>query len=131
MIIRRAAQDEASIVWNIRNLAISAQCRNDYSGDVIETWIRGDPPTNFASELAESTWVAEIDNEIVGFGKIYLDSGVVESMFVHPDRMLLGIGTKIMEHLEKIAVDFGLAELTLDSSLNAVQFYHRCGFKVK
>ena len=70
-----------------------------------------------------------MDNEIVGFGKMYLDSGVVESMFVHPDRMFLGIGTKIMEHLEKIAIEFGLTELTLDSSLNAVRFYRRCGFK--
>ena len=39
-----------------------------------------------------------------------------------------GIGRKMMEYLEERALEAELPHLILDSTLNAADFYRRCGF---
>jgi N-acetylglutamate synthase-like GNAT family acetyltransferase len=128
MLIRRATRDDIAAVWNIRSLAISAQCRNDYPNDLIEKWTSGGPPEKFDGEVEQNMWVAEVAGEVVGFGKINLDTGIVDAMFVHPNRMRRGIGAKIIKRLERLAIDRGLSEVTLKSTFNAAPFYRSCGF---
>jgi N-acetylglutamate synthase-like GNAT family acetyltransferase len=129
MLIRKAVQAEVSVIWRVCNLAISAQCRNSYADDVIEKWIAGAPTEKFIADIEKNVWVADVDGEVVGFGKLNLTTGVVEAIFVHPDSMGTGVGTKMMAHLERQAADYGLTELTLNSSLNAAPFYRLCGFQ--
>lgn len=42
--------------------------------------------------------------------------------------MRTGIGRQIMLYLEKLALDAGLTQLSLESTLNAVKFYRAQGF---
>ncbi len=128
MSIRRATRADTAAVWNIRNLAISAQCRGIYPNDLIDRWTSSGPTEQFENALAEQVWIAEASGAIVGFGKIDLDTGIVDAMFVHPDSMRSGIGAKILRHLELLAIDRGLPEITLKSTLNAAPFYRSCGF---
>jgi ribosomal protein S18 acetylase RimI-like enzyme len=43
-------------------------------------------------------------------------------------RAMKGIGTKLMERCEQIALDYGLRELQLDSQLQAEGFYGKLGY---
>jgi GNAT superfamily N-acetyltransferase len=95
---------------------------------LIDKWISYGPPEKFGAEVEKNVWIAEMGGEIVGFGKMDLDTGIVDAMFVHPDRMRLGIGAAIIGHLECLAMDRGLTAVTLKSTLNAAPFYRSCGF---
>ncbi len=129
MLIRKASRTDAKTVWNIRNLAIKAQCSTYYSEDIIEKWTSGEPPEDFDDIVNGDFWVTEIGNEIIGIGKIDLEKAKVDAVFVHPEKMRLGAGVKMIKHLEQLALDHGLTEITLQSTLNAAPFYRSCGFQ--
>ncbi len=80
-------------------------------------------------ELVEKhLYVATIAGTVVGTGMVNLESGKVDAIFVHPNYMRCGIGRQIMLHLEQYALDTGLTQLNLESTLNAVTFYRSLGF---
>ena len=59
---------------------------------------------------------------------INIETGKIDAIFVHPNHMRKGIGKKILEFLEDIALSYGLKTLALQSTLNAAEFYRACGF---
>jgi GNAT superfamily N-acetyltransferase len=134
IIIRNARREECTTVWNIRKLAILAQCLNDYPAERISRWTSGNPPDNFADIVEKDFFVAEVagelDSNIAGVGKIDLESGKIDAIFVHPGKMRSGIGAGMIRHLEQLAIDHGLTQLSLEATLNAVPFYRSCGFEV-
>ena len=42
--------------------------------------------------------------------------------------MGLVMGKEMLAYLERLAVEAGLSLLTLESTLNAAEFYRKCGF---
>lgn len=72
--------------------------------------------------------MAILDGHVVGTGMINLESSKVDAIFVHPSHVRAGIGRQLLFYLERLAADAGLAELCLDSTLNAAPFYRKCGF---
>lgn len=126
--IRKATQDDAPAAWHIRNAAINSQCTGYYSPEALELWTCGDMNEDFVRVVAGSFYVATLDNQVVGIGTIDLASGKVDAIFVHPDNMGTGVGRQILSYLEKLAMEAGLTEVTLESTLNAAPFYRACGF---
>jgi putative acetyltransferase len=72
-------------------------------------------------------FVAEKDGVIVGFGELGQEKGEIQGLYVSPD--VKGVGWKLLRTLEERARAYGLKSLRLTSSLNAVAFYERAGFK--
>ena len=62
-------------------------------------------------------------------GVIGLEAGAVGNLFVAPDEQGRGIGQQLLQHVEGVARELGLDRLTLDSSLTAVGFYERLGYR--
>ncbi|ANI61236.1 GCN5 family acetyltransferase [Pseudomonas sp. GR 6-02] len=52
----------------------------------------------------------------------------IGAIFIHPDFMERGLGKRIVGFLEDLARDLGLVEVRLDATLNAADFYRRCGY---
>lgn len=71
--------------------------------------------------------VAVHNNKIVGTGRIqdYWISGVFVDCTIHGK----GVGTKIMQRLEKYAKKSGLKHVALRSSITAFGFYKKLGYK--
>ena len=67
------------------------------------------------------------DNEIQGTGS--LRDNNVRSVFVNPDFHNLGIGRKLMKHLEKLVKGSGYRTIELFSSVTAFEFYRKLGYK--
>ncbi|MHB8473865.1 MAG: GNAT family N-acetyltransferase [Gammaproteobacteria bacterium] len=128
MAIRKARKDEAQVIWEIRNAAINSQCVGHYSPEDLEIWTSGEMTKQFIDIVESSFYVATVDGCVVGTGMINLESGKLDAIFVRPPHIRTGIGKQIMLHLEKLALDAGLTQLSLESTLNAVTFYQAQGF---
>jgi len=79
---------------------------------------------------ANNVGIVAIDNnKIIGYGFINLNDKEVKGVYLIPEFTNKGIGKMILSKLESIAQEHKLDELTLDSTLNAVHFYGKCGYK--
>jgi N-acetylglutamate synthase-like GNAT family acetyltransferase len=127
--IEKAKREDARAVWDIRNAAILDQCTGHYSKEALAIWTGGGLPASFIEDVEKRFYVAMLNDEIVGTGAVYAEAGRLDAVFVHPAHMRRGIGTKIVQFLESVAVAHGLEALNLESTLNAAPFYRTCGFE--
>lgn len=65
----------------------------------------------------------------VMLGTIGLEGGRVCNLFVAPDRQGSGVGAELLGFVEQRARLEGYDTITLDSSLTAVSFYERKGYR--
>ncbi len=126
--IRKANKNDAMVAWEIRNAAINSHCTSYYPAEDLETWTSGEVSDNFVHMVVYNFYIAEVDGQVIGTGMIDLESGKLDAIFVHPNHMGTGVGRLILLHLEQLAIDAGLTQLNLDSTLNASSFYQACGF---
>ncbi len=75
-------------------------------------------------------FVAENNNEIVGFASVMISPPQISGIFVHPDFTRQGIGTQLLNTLEKIAIEQGVKVINVASSLDAVDFYKAFDYKL-
>ena len=127
--IRKATAADAAVSFAIRREAILAQCRADYPPADLETWTAGTISETFARRVAETFYVATVDGAVVGTGMIDLGTGKIDAVFVLPPYMGQGIGRALVKYLESLAVEAGLGEIRLESTLNAAPFYRALGFQ--
>ena len=126
--LRKAHAGDSASAWEIRTAAILSQCTAHYPAELLKVWTNGEITEQFVQFVVEQLYVATVRDEVVGFGAVNLESGRLEAAFVRPDMMGRGVGRQIVTHLEAVARNAGLTQLTLDSTLNAAPFYRRCGF---
>ncbi|WP_144057428.1 GNAT family N-acetyltransferase [Novipirellula maiorica] len=128
LVIRKAERRDAIPAWNIRNAAILAECTGHYSDEQLANWTGGEITEQFIDAVSQHWYVATANESVVGTGMLDCSTGQVDAIFTRPDRMGFGIGRAMLAHLERLAAESGLAQLTLDSTLNAAAFYRKCGF---
>lgn len=128
-MIRKATRNDAQAILDIRVAAIRAQCRGFYSTEVIDVWMGGDLTEQFALWVESSFHMAVEGDRVLGCGSIDVHAGQIDSIFVLPDLMRKGIGRQLLACLENTAVAAGLDQLVLNSTLNAVPFYRKCGYE--
>ncbi len=126
--IRKACGADAPAAWDIRNAAILSQCTGHYPAELLAIWTDGAITGSFIDAVAELFYVNTVDDAVVGTGMIDCATGRVDAIFVRPDMMRRGIGRQMISFLEMVARAAGLTGLRLDSTLNAAEFYRRCGF---
>ena len=128
--IRKATQEDKEPIWRIHLKAIRETCSSHYSQEVIRIWAERLQPEKYAEAIRTSEFfVAEEHGAVVGFGELDRAGGEIQGLYVSPDVASRGVGQKLLHLLEERALAFGLESLHLTSSLNAVSFYERAGFK--
>lgn len=73
-------------------------------------------------------WVAEIENQIVGFIVMFVDQQWIDQLFVDAQYQSQGIGAALLDQAKAICPQ-GLTLCTLQENLRARSFYERQGFK--
>ncbi|MEB0228821.1 GNAT family N-acetyltransferase [Pseudomonas sp. 10S4] len=126
--IRRATPSDAQTAFDIRLQAIRHQCIGAYTEQQMLAWTAGAAKDGYDSLMEKHFYLGWIQGEPVATGMLDLESSEIGAIFVLPGFMGQGIGLKILNHLEGLARDLGLEEVNLDSTLNAADFYRRCGF---
>ncbi len=105
-----------------------SQCKGHYPPESLAIWTDGEITEGFIQFVVEHLYVATVNDAVVGTGMIDCNSGRLDAIFVRPDMMGHGIGKQMMSFLEALGCAAGLTTLALDSTLNAAEFYRRCGF---
>ncbi|MGI1945672.1 GNAT family N-acetyltransferase [Shewanella glacialipiscicola] len=132
--IRKATNDDAQACWDIRNAAINKGCSRFYDAGDLFIWTEGELTEQFSRIVAAHFYVAEqfsVNTQLkTVVGSIMLDEpyAQLEALFVAPDAMGIGIGKALLQFIETMAFNQGIAQLRLESTLNAVDFYRHCGF---
>jgi putative acetyltransferase len=128
--IRKARQEDKESIWRVHAKAIRETCASHYSQEVIRIWAERLQPEKYEEAIRSNEFfVAEENGAVVGFGELDKAGGEIAGLYVSPDVAGRGVGWKLLSTLEERARAFGLASLHLTSSLNAVSFYERAGFK--
>ena len=116
---------EASIL--IRK-TLSEENSKFYPISVIEYMCNEFSP-NFLIELSkEREFFVAIENSKI-IGTITIINDYIGTVFVTPEYHCKGIGTKLMETIENLAKERKIEKLRLQSSINAVNFYEKLGYK--
>lgn len=135
LTIRDAIEGDVDDIYNIHTEAIRKKCSSHYGTEDIDVWVaRQNKAKYLPSIAAREIVVAEKLGKVVGFGHL-LDckesdwkTMQIRGLFVLPDCGVKGVGSALMKELEKRARDCSADCLIVQSSLNAVEFYRKCGF---
>jgi putative acetyltransferase len=109
--------------------SIEELTQEEYDEDQRAAWAsRAVDAQTFGKALAGMlTLVVQVDGEYAGFASLK-DNRHVEMLYVHPYHAGEGVGTALMDALEKIAAARGTAEMTVDSSDTAQPFFEERGY---
>jgi len=126
--LRAARDDEAEAVSQLIVPALRESNARDYPSEVIERLAQIFSPAAVLDTMGKrKVFVAISGQRIVGTAS--LDGRVVHAVFVAPDVQRRGVGRRLMVEVERTARNAGMATLVVQSSVTAVPFYVRLGFK--
>ena len=102
-----------------------------YSPEEVEAWAPSLPDTEswncFFNE--RYTLVMDADNVITGFGCLSADGSTVDMLYTHHAYQSKGVGSAILDALEKEALQRGKKEVMLTTSATAWAFYQKRGYR--
>ena len=126
--IREFKDQDALEASNLIRKTLSEENSKFYPDSVIEHMCNEFSP-KFVVELSKERefFVAIEKSNIIG--TITLIKDYIGTVFVNPDYHGKGIGTKLMETIENLAKERKIENLKLNSSINAVDFYEKLGYK--
>jgi putative acetyltransferase len=123
---------DAPLLAEIFRASIEGLTGDDYSATQQEAWAStADDEAAFAARLANAlTLLGTIDGSPIGFASL-AGAERIDMLYVHPAAAGQGVGTMLIDALEKLAGSRGAARLTADVSDNAQEFFKRRGFVAK
>jgi putative acetyltransferase len=120
---------DAPLAAEIFRASIEELTGDDYSASQQEAWAAAaDDVEEFGERLAGSlTLLGTIDGSPVGFASLK-DNERIDMLYVHPAAAGHGVGSLLIDALEKLARARGAKCLTADVSDSAETFFKRRGF---
>mgnify|MGYP003625797245 FL=1 len=91
-------------------------------------WTQGGISAALINDITANFYVSVFKNRVIGCGKVNLETGMIDAIFVDPDHSGQGAAKSMLVFLEELALDNDLKLLQLESTLNAASFYRACGF---
>jgi ribosomal protein S18 acetylase RimI-like enzyme len=131
--IRLARPEEIETIVELQTLSLlnpHSQYRI-YDLQQINSLIEGQAAMRHQFVLSEKLIVAEtIDLELVGFSSISNTGSHIWGIYVHPDFVRRGIGTKLLRAIETIAIDKKRRSILGVSSIESVDFFQKNGYLI-
>jgi len=73
------------------------------------------------------TFVAEVETELAGF-TLFKNENEIDMLFVHPYFVKMGVGRRLLDTVEQLALARNHDELKVDASDTALPFFEKLGF---
>jgi putative acetyltransferase len=124
--------DDAAPTYGVYRSAITRTASADYEPAQIAAWVGDEHPDLErwdARRAAAHTFVAVVDGEVAGFTD-FLDDGLLDMLFVHPDVGRRGVARRLVETVKQEARSAGLSTLRTHASRTARPAFERLGFRV-
>ncbi len=103
-----------------------------YSQEILDNWSSVVDEKRIqqiiTTEDEEMRVIAEWNGKPVGLGCVVPKLSELRGCYVRGNYNNKGIGKAVIQALEEIAIENGCLSLSLDSSLNAYEFYKKCGY---
>jgi putative acetyltransferase len=121
---------DASLLAEIFRASIEELTGDDYSQAQQVAWAAAaDDEEAFAARLAgQLTLVATLEGSPVGFISL-AQPDTVDLLYVHPAVVGQGVGTMLLDALERLMAARGAQRLTVDASDSARDFFGRHGYQ--
>jgi putative acetyltransferase len=112
--------------------AIQELTGDDYNEAQQEAWAAAaEDEDAFGKKLAsELTLIATLQNSPIGFASLK-GADHIDMVYVHPSVAGQGVGTMLVDALEKLAGARGAKALSVDASDTAVDFFKKRGYVAK
>jgi putative acetyltransferase len=120
---------DIGLVAEIFRASVDELTAEDYSDGQREAWITvADDEEDLGGRLAgQLTLLGMMDGSPVGFASLK-GGEEVDMLYVHPAAVGHGVGSLLIEALEKLAAGRGARRLTADVSDSAQDFFKKRGF---
>ncbi len=129
MTIRKFRNDDAAAVRQLIVENLETVNIRDYSQELIDALAKHKSSQSLQKLASEcDAFVAVEDGKILGVAMLYGDR--ITNMFVHTQSQRSGIGRSLITHIEKLAKNRETTRLSVDSSVTALGFYIKCGYRV-
>jgi GNAT superfamily N-acetyltransferase len=127
-VVRAAAPVDAERILRMHVDSIRRICSSSYTSVQIDAWTGSKRAEHYvrAMEAGEAVFVAESAGHLLGFAALRGDC--ILAVYVSADHQRRGIGAALLAALEDNARLRRVAELHLESTLNAVNFYTSRGY---
>lgn len=127
--IRTAQPDDVIHLLRIQLDALRALCIHDYTPEQIEALVgRNIRYSSLGGSRREITLVAEVDGVRVGLCSLL--GSRITALYVHPQFARRGIGTQLLNAVERMALTRQIKILRVAASLTARPFYQANGYRV-
>ena len=120
---------DAPLLAEIFRASIEELTADDYSEGARQAWASAaDDEEAFAKRLGEQlTLIATMNGSAVGFASL-ANNETIDLIYIHPAVAGQGVGTMLVDALEKLAAARGAKRLTADVSDTAQDFFKKRGF---
>src|SRR5690349_18430972 len=130
--VHRMRADEGRTFLDIHTRAVRGLARTHYPPEVIDGWTVPATDAFYGSFMAntddEIRLIAELDGTPVGIGVLVLAGSELRACYVAPEGARQGVGTALVQEIERLARAHGLDRLEVLASLNAEPFYRALGY---
>lgn len=127
-MIRLATKDDAPAISRIVIATLRESNAQDYPPEVIAQVEKSFTPEAVAVLLNKrKVFIALMQDDLIATAS--LDGDVVRTVFVDPVYQGSGVGRRLMETLHAQALNAGIANLRVPSSLTAEGFYAGLGYR--
>ncbi|GEP58695.1 GNAT family N-acetyltransferase [Reyranella soli] len=129
LVIRSAGPDDTAAISALVQRTVRISNGKDYQAQAIELIVANFAADKVGQRMAErDVFVCQQGDRVVG--TIALGGDRLRSLFVDPELQQVGVGARLVAHLEAHARKVGVRELSLSSSLTARGFYERLGYRL-
>jgi putative acetyltransferase len=127
--LRPFLRTDAPVLAEIFRSSIADLTADDYSEAQQDAWASvADDEEEFERRLVDQlTLVATLDGTPIGFAALQ-NSDQIDMLYVHPAVAGQGVGTMLIDALEKLAAARGTKRLLSDASDNARAFFEQRGY---
>lgn len=129
--IRKAIAADLKAIRLLFKETITTVACKDYSEKEIAVWVSSwDDIPKWENKLKEQAfYVAVINEAIVGFTSL-LNKDYIDHLYVSSKHQGKGIASKLLAHVEKIAINTGESVIKSDVSITARPFFESKGYRV-
>jgi len=129
-----ATNEDARGILEAHHSAVHETAAKDYPLEILRCWspaVTTDRIDQYVRSALpnETTVVAEVKGRVAGFGVIVESHNELRAVYVAAEFGNRGVGSALLQELERMAREKGCGELHMDSSLTASPFYRRHGYE--
>ena len=128
MLIRKFKNSDAEQISDLIKANYTGILSKYYSQEIVDFFVRKNSPQSVIDRSKDRDIFVSLEGDVIT-GIAALKDCDVKTVFVHPKYQGKRIASHLMFEIEKTAIQRGIKKLVADSSLAAVKFYEKLGYK--